>query len=323
MECRHGESYEIGGVENPSGREKGNWNPRNKNGQKTASDKGSGRSSARPEFYNLSHPTVCLSCKASKGAGLPSAGGKSNEEHRFGFQPLQEYIGIATGPQIRRKKRCAAISGIPPFLGVWVLLSCFVEWQSNALCFAYLGFIPGTIREATAVGYFSSFVPVRATQGRLGILSKDGQPQQRFEKGEHWQLGRWSQHLLPCEGGVHVYNIYGYSSWLLRRTGIVYRSPQFGLQPWCSLSESVLGLPVGSRGGLFFAQRSQAAPAPVEKAMAAAKQHAMVAELKRQDSASGIAWMPGVSRLSRLMPRSGETVGIEIMRPKKSRLGSP
>eukprot|EP00971_Amphidinium_carterae_P129113 2557455-Amphidinium_carterae.1 len=76
--------------------------------------------------------------------------------------------------------------------------------------------IPGAVREATAQGYYSSFVPATATQGRpsggLAILCKDGQPQQRFEKGEHWQLGRWSHHLLPGNlphtGGVHVYKIW-------------------------------------------------------------------------------------------------------------------
>eukprot|EP00971_Amphidinium_carterae_P012363 243330-Amphidinium_carterae.1 len=59
------------------GGKKGNWNPRSKTGLKTASDKGSGRSSTGPEgwpcpsckFYNFSHRAVCLSCKASKGAG--------------------------------------------------------------------------------------------------------------------------------------------------------------------------------------------------------------------------------------------------------------
>eukprot|EP00971_Amphidinium_carterae_P030818 606305-Amphidinium_carterae.1 len=64
--------------------------------------------------------------------------------------------------------------------------------------------------------FYSSFVPAKATQGRpsggSGILCKDGQPQQRFEKGEHWHLGRWSHHLLPCTGGLHVYKIYGYGS---------------------------------------------------------------------------------------------------------------
>eukprot|EP00971_Amphidinium_carterae_P005315 106058-Amphidinium_carterae.1 len=52
------------------------------------------------------------------------------------------------------------------------------------------------------------------------------------------------------------------------------------------LSESALGLPVG-RGSLLCVQRSQAAPAPVEDAMASAKQHAVVAELKRRVLAFG------------------------------------
>eukprot|EP00971_Amphidinium_carterae_P137533 2725643-Amphidinium_carterae.4 len=31
-------------------------------------------------------------------------------------------------------------------------------------------------------------------------------------KRANWQLGRWSHHLLPYAGGLHVYNVYGYSS---------------------------------------------------------------------------------------------------------------
>eukprot|EP00971_Amphidinium_carterae_P292112 5798955-Amphidinium_carterae.2 len=44
----------------------------------------------------------------------------------------------------------------------------------------------------------------------LAILCKDGQPQQKFEKGEHWPLGRWSHQLLPYAGGLHrSFNILG------------------------------------------------------------------------------------------------------------------
>eukprot|EP00971_Amphidinium_carterae_P093821 1856468-Amphidinium_carterae.3 len=72
------------------------------------------------------------------------------------------------------------------------------------------------VREAANLGYCSSFVAAKATQahpsGGLGVLSKHGQPQKRYEKGEHWQLGRWSHHLLTYKGGLHIYNIYGYSS---------------------------------------------------------------------------------------------------------------
>eukprot|EP00971_Amphidinium_carterae_P018619 367147-Amphidinium_carterae.1 len=56
---------------------------------------------------------------------------------------------------------------------------------------------------------------------------------------------------------------------------------------WCNFSEQALGLAVGSRGRLRFTQRQQAAPALVEEALAAAKQHALVAQLKRQVLASG------------------------------------
>eukprot|EP00971_Amphidinium_carterae_P072676 1437218-Amphidinium_carterae.2 len=161
----------------------------------------------------------------------------------------------------------------------------------------------------------------RRASGGLAILSKDGQPQQRFEKGEHWQLGRWSHHLLPYDGGLHIYNIYGYSSddplapetncalcmevlisisslgpWAETGAPWSYEEPQITEEVgyhaacankacawilavqenidvdslwrlWCSFSEAALGLPIGSKGSLFFAQRQLAAPAPVEEAL--------------------------------------------------------
>eukprot|EP00971_Amphidinium_carterae_P340370 6478675-Amphidinium_carterae.1 len=33
-----------------------------------------------------------------------------------------------------------------------------------------------------------------------------------MEKGMHWELGRWAHHLLPYEGGLHIFDVYGYSS---------------------------------------------------------------------------------------------------------------
>eukprot|EP00971_Amphidinium_carterae_P176904 3507770-Amphidinium_carterae.1 len=33
-----------------------------------------------------------------------------------------------------------------------------------------------------------------------------------MEQGAHWELGRWAHHLIPFEGGLHVFNVYGYSS---------------------------------------------------------------------------------------------------------------
>eukprot|EP00971_Amphidinium_carterae_P049176 969142-Amphidinium_carterae.1 len=33
-----------------------------------------------------------------------------------------------------------------------------------------------------------------------------------MEKGTHWELGRWAHHLLPYDGGLHIFNVYGYSS---------------------------------------------------------------------------------------------------------------
>eukprot|EP00971_Amphidinium_carterae_P267045 5296904-Amphidinium_carterae.1 len=33
-----------------------------------------------------------------------------------------------------------------------------------------------------------------------------------MEQGTHWELGRWAHHLIPYEGGLHVFNVYGYSS---------------------------------------------------------------------------------------------------------------
>eukprot|EP00971_Amphidinium_carterae_P076015 1501841-Amphidinium_carterae.1 len=33
-----------------------------------------------------------------------------------------------------------------------------------------------------------------------------------MEEGKHWEAGRWAHYLLPYEGGLHVYNVYGYDS---------------------------------------------------------------------------------------------------------------
>eukprot|EP00971_Amphidinium_carterae_P145761 2888669-Amphidinium_carterae.1 len=76
--------------------------------------------------------------------------------------------------------------------------------------------IPGAARMASENGYFSSFVPARGTAGRpsggLAILCKQAVPQQRMEDGHHWEAGRWAHCVLPYEGGLHVYNVYGYPS---------------------------------------------------------------------------------------------------------------
>eukprot|EP00971_Amphidinium_carterae_P222946 4424077-Amphidinium_carterae.1 len=55
-------------------RKEGRLDPKEQEGQKTDKDKGSGWSSAGPEgwqcpsgkFYNFSHRTVCLQCKAPR-----------------------------------------------------------------------------------------------------------------------------------------------------------------------------------------------------------------------------------------------------------------
>eukprot|EP00971_Amphidinium_carterae_P259554 5150073-Amphidinium_carterae.3 len=69
---------------------------------------------------------------------------------------------------------------------------------------------------ADKLGYYSSFTPTRKTEGRpsggLALLCSKAQPLQRMEKGTHWELGRWAHHLLPYDGGLHVFNVYGYSS---------------------------------------------------------------------------------------------------------------
>eukprot|EP00971_Amphidinium_carterae_P094788 1875804-Amphidinium_carterae.2 len=69
---------------------------------------------------------------------------------------------------------------------------------------------------ADKLGYYSSFTPARKTDGRpsggLALLCRQAQPLQRMEKGTHYDLGRWAHHLLPFEGGLHVFNVYGYSS---------------------------------------------------------------------------------------------------------------
>eukprot|EP00971_Amphidinium_carterae_P221807 4403169-Amphidinium_carterae.2 len=64
-------------------------------------------------------------------------------------------------------------------------------------------------------GYYSSFTLARKTGGRpsggLALLCRQAQPLQRMEQGIHWELGRWTHHLLPFQGGLHVFNVYGYS----------------------------------------------------------------------------------------------------------------
>eukprot|EP00971_Amphidinium_carterae_P162504 3221523-Amphidinium_carterae.1 len=34
-----------------------------------------------------------------------------------------------------------------------------------------------------------------------------------MEEGTHWEAGRWAHYLLPFEGGLHIYNVYGYPSY--------------------------------------------------------------------------------------------------------------
>eukprot|EP00971_Amphidinium_carterae_P348864 6490709-Amphidinium_carterae.2 len=74
----------------------------------------------------------------------------------------------------------------------------------------------GAKHTADRLGYYSSFNPARKTDGRpsggLALLCRHAQPLQSMEKGTHWSLGRWAHHLLPFEGGLHIFNVYGYSS---------------------------------------------------------------------------------------------------------------
>eukprot|EP00971_Amphidinium_carterae_P290255 5763126-Amphidinium_carterae.1 len=74
----------------------------------------------------------------------------------------------------------------------------------------------GAKHTADRLGYYSPFNPARKTDGRpsggLALLCKHAQPLQRMEKGTHWDQGRWAHHLLPFEGGLHIFNVYGYSS---------------------------------------------------------------------------------------------------------------
>eukprot|EP00971_Amphidinium_carterae_P108343 2145139-Amphidinium_carterae.3 len=76
--------------------------------------------------------------------------------------------------------------------------------------------VSSTKYTAYKLGYYSSFTPARKTDGRpsggLALLCRQAQPLQRLEKGTHWEQGRWAHHLLPFEGGLHVFNVYGYSS---------------------------------------------------------------------------------------------------------------
>eukprot|EP00971_Amphidinium_carterae_P077594 1534059-Amphidinium_carterae.1 len=76
--------------------------------------------------------------------------------------------------------------------------------------------VAGAKHQASQLGYYSSFTPARKTDGRpsggLALLCKQAQPLQRMEQGTHWELGRWAHHLLPFEKGLHIFNVYGYSS---------------------------------------------------------------------------------------------------------------
>eukprot|EP00971_Amphidinium_carterae_P210366 4173647-Amphidinium_carterae.1 len=64
---------------------------------------------------------------------------------------------------------------------------------------------------ADRLGYYSSLTPARKTDGRpsggLALLCRQAQPLQRMEKGAHWDLGRWAHHLLPIDGGLHVFKM--------------------------------------------------------------------------------------------------------------------
>eukprot|EP00971_Amphidinium_carterae_P264866 5253770-Amphidinium_carterae.1 len=63
---------------------------------------------------------------------------------------------------------------------------------------------------ADKLKYYSSFTPARKTDGRpsggLALLCRQAQPLQRMEKGAHWDQGHWAHHLLPFEGGLHIFN---------------------------------------------------------------------------------------------------------------------
>eukprot|EP00971_Amphidinium_carterae_P218577 4338521-Amphidinium_carterae.1 len=69
--------------------------------------------------------------------------------------------------------------------------------------------IDGTLDK---LGYYSSFTPARKTDGRpsggSALLCRQAQPLQRMETGTHWDQGqgRWAHHLLPFEGGLHIFN---------------------------------------------------------------------------------------------------------------------
>eukprot|EP00971_Amphidinium_carterae_P017704 348887-Amphidinium_carterae.1 len=46
----------------------------------------------------------------------------------------------------------------------------------------------------------------------LAIPCKQAQALQRMQHGMHWELGRWANHPLPYDQGLHISNVYGYSS---------------------------------------------------------------------------------------------------------------
>eukprot|EP00971_Amphidinium_carterae_P137503 2725114-Amphidinium_carterae.1 len=57
--------------------------------------------------------------------------------------------------------------------------------------------LAGATRQASGLGFFSSFIPACGTSGGLAILCNClAAPQQRMEEGTHWEAGRWP--IISC-----------------------------------------------------------------------------------------------------------------------------
>eukprot|EP00971_Amphidinium_carterae_P224028 4445453-Amphidinium_carterae.2 len=116
--------------------------------------------------------------------------------HRFGFQPCCSSKDLAPGPRCGCRNVLA--SG-----GILYDLQPMAPALQGLLAETFLvkDKLAGAVREASALGYYSSFVPAKKAQGSgrpsggLAILCQDGQPQQRFEKVN---TGNWVDGLITC-----------------------------------------------------------------------------------------------------------------------------
>eukprot|EP00971_Amphidinium_carterae_P240485 4774097-Amphidinium_carterae.1 len=126
-------------------------------------------------------------------------------ESKVGWLPPTCRIGEATNPG-------PTICSVNP--GGWSLVEPVLNLKHDVVAVQETFVLRDKFNSAKFVadklGYYSSFTPARKTEGRpsggLALLCRQAQPLQRMEKGTHWELGRWAHHLLPFEGGLHIFN---------------------------------------------------------------------------------------------------------------------